>query len=146
VVGAPTPDARVSMPLRWEEVPTAEMEAFTLATVPALFAEHGDPHAGIDEAAGSLEALLELSARDEAEGLGDAPWPPQYRKAEGEPPRVQPSRQRRPTEDYSTPEAEAEREKSRAALERRIARAAEGAPRSRAPDRRRRAGDAHRSP
>jgi DNA ligase D-like protein (predicted polymerase) len=121
----PTPDARVSMPLRWEEVPTAEMEAFTLATVPALFAERGDPHEGIDEAAGSLDALLELSARHEAEGLGDAPWPPQYRKAEGEPPRVQPSRQRRPTEDYSTPEAEAEREKARAALERRVARAAE---------------------
>jgi hypothetical protein len=72
-----------------------------------------------------LEALLELSARHEAAGEGDAPWPPQYRKAEGEPPRVQPSRQRRPTEDYNTPEAEAEREKARAALERRITRAAE---------------------
>ncbi len=61
----PTPDARVSMPLRWDEVPTVEMEAFTLATVPALYAEHGDAHAGIDEAVGSLEGLLELSARHE---------------------------------------------------------------------------------
>src|SRR5206468_1247487 len=66
----PTPDARVSMPLRWDEVPAVEMEAFTLATVPLIFAERGDAHAGIDEAPGSLEALLELSARDEAEGLG----------------------------------------------------------------------------
>src|SRR3982750_2466936 len=96
----PTPDARVSMPLRWEEVPTAEMEAFTLATVPALFAERGDAHAGIDEAAGSLDALLELSARHEAEGLGDAPWPPNYAKQAGEPPRVQPSRKRRPKSEY----------------------------------------------
>ncbi len=69
----PTPDARVSMPLAWEDVPTVEAEAFTLATVPALFARDGDPGAGIDAAVGSLEALLELSARDEAEGLGDAP-------------------------------------------------------------------------
>jgi DNA ligase D-like protein (predicted polymerase) len=96
----PTPDARVSMPLRWEQVPTVEMEAFTLATVPALFAEHGGAHAGIDDAAGSLEALLELSARHETEGLGDAPWPPNYIKLAGEPPRVQPSRQRRPDSDY----------------------------------------------
>jgi hypothetical protein len=102
-----------------------EAEAFTLATVPALFAKHGDPGAGIDAAVGSLEALLELSARDEAEGLGDAPWPPTYRKQPGEPPRVQPSKQRRPDADYDTPEAEAEREKSRAAMERRFARAAE---------------------
>jgi hypothetical protein len=115
----PTPDARVSMPLAWADVPTVEAEAFTLATVPALYAERSDPGAGIDEAVGSLEALLELSARDEAEGLGDAPWPPTYRKQPGEPPRVQPSKQRRPDADYDTPEAEAEREKSREALERR---------------------------
>ena len=121
----PTPDARVSMPLPWDDVPTVEMEAFTLATVPAIYARRRDAHAGIDEALGSLEALLELSARDEAEGMGDAPWPPQYRKAEGEPPRVQPSKQRRPAADYNTPEAEAEREKARAAMERRFARAAE---------------------
>ena len=80
---------------------------------------------GSTTAVGSLEALLELSARDEAEGLGDAPWPPNYRKQPGEPPRVQPSKQRRPDADYDTPEAEAEREKSRAAMERRFARAAE---------------------
>jgi bifunctional non-homologous end joining protein LigD len=115
----PLPDARVSMPLRWEDVATVEAEAFTLATVPAIFAATGDPGAGIDQAVGSLEALLELSARDEAEGQGDAPWPPTYRKQPGEPPRVQPSKQRRATADYDTPEAEAEREKSRAGMERR---------------------------
>ncbi len=115
----PLPDARVSMPLLWDEVPTVEAEAFTLATVPGIFAERGDAGAGIDAAVGSLEALLELSARDEAGGLGDAPWPPQYRKQPGEPPRVQPSKQRRATADYDTPEAEAEREKARAAMERR---------------------------
>ena len=117
----PLPDARVSMPLSWDEVPTCEAEAFTISTVPARFAEIGDPGAGIDEAVGSLEALLELSRRHEAQGEGDAPWPPNYRKQEGEPPRVQPSRQRRPTEDYATPEAAAEREKNRAAMERRFA-------------------------
>ena len=115
----PLPDARVSMPLLWDEVPTVEAEAFTLATVPGIFAERGDAGAGIDDAVGSLEALLDLSARDEAGGLGDAPWPPQYRKQPGEPPRVQPSKQRRATADYDTPEAEAEREKARAAMERR---------------------------
>jgi len=120
----PTPDARVSMPLRWEEVADVVAEDFTLATVPALYASRGDASLGIDEASGSLDVLLELSARDEAAGLGDAPWPPNYRKQEGEPPRVQPSRQRRPAADYNTPEAEAEREKSRAAMERRFARAA----------------------
>jgi DNA ligase D-like protein (predicted polymerase) len=102
----PTPDARVSMPLRWEDVPTVEMEAFTLRTVPALFAEHGDASAGIDEAVGSLESLLELSARHEAEGEGDAPWPPHYAKPEGEPPRVQPSKQRRPSSEYGPSDAE----------------------------------------
>ena len=90
----PTPDARVSMPLTWAEVPDVVAEDFTLATVPALFAAHGDRHAGIDEAVGSLEALLELSAQHEAEGLGDAPWPPHYRKQAGEPPRVQPSKRK----------------------------------------------------
>ena len=87
----PLPDARVSTPLSWDEVPTVEAEAFTLETVPARFAAIGDPGAGIDEAVGSLEALLELSHRHEAEGLGDAPWPPNYAKQAGEPPRVQPS-------------------------------------------------------
>jgi len=120
----PTADARVSMPLAWEAVADVEPADFTLATVPALYARDGDPHAGIDDAVGSLEALLELSARDEAEGLGDAPWPPNYRKQVAEPPRVQPSRQRRAAADYNTPEAEAAREKARAALERRMERQA----------------------
>ena len=116
----PLPDARVSTPLSWGEVPTVEAEAFTIETVPARFASIGDPGAGIDAAVGSLEAVLELSRRDEAEGQGDAPWPPNYRKQEGEPPRVQPSKQRRAAADYATPEAEAEREKNRAAMERRF--------------------------
>jgi DNA ligase D-like protein (predicted polymerase) len=88
----PLPDARVSAPLRWDEVPDCEPEDFTVATMPARFAELGDPHAEMDAAAGSLEKLLELAARDEAEGLGDAPWPPHFRKMEGEAPRVAPSR------------------------------------------------------
>jgi bifunctional non-homologous end joining protein LigD len=96
----PLPDARVSTPLRWDEVPTVEAEAFTIETVPARFAAIGDPGAGIDEAVGSLEALLELSRQHEAEGEGDAPWPPNYAKQEGEPPRVQPSRARRPKAEY----------------------------------------------
>jgi DNA ligase D-like protein (predicted polymerase) len=92
----PLPDARVSMPLSWEDIAHSKPEEFTLATVPALFAKNGDAGAGIDEQAGSLEPLLELSARDEKEGLGDAPWPPHYMKQEGEPPRVQPSKRRKP--------------------------------------------------
>jgi len=91
----PLPDARVSTPLAWEEVPNCEPADFTVATVPMRFAELGDPHAGIDAAAGGLEGLLELAARDEAAGLGDAPWPPHYRKMEGEAPRVAPSRRKR---------------------------------------------------
>ncbi len=117
----PLPDARVSAPFTWDELAGIEPADFTLATVPARIAAIGDPGAGIDKAIGSLDALLELSARDEAEGLGDAPWPPNYRKQEGEPPRVQPSRQRRAAADYDTPEAEASREKVRAAMERRFA-------------------------
>ncbi len=103
----PLPDARVSTPLTWDEVPTVEAEAFTIDTVPARYAAIGDPGAGIDEAVGSLEALLELSARDEAEGLGDAPWPPNYAKQAGEPPRVQPSRARRPPTEYEPGRGEA---------------------------------------
>jgi bifunctional non-homologous end joining protein LigD len=90
----PTADARVSAPLTWEEVPTCELEAFTVATVPQRFAAVGDPSKGIDEAAGSLEKLLQLSADHEAAGFGDAPWPPHFVKQEGEPPRVQPSKRR----------------------------------------------------
>jgi bifunctional non-homologous end joining protein LigD len=96
----PLPDARVSFPLRWDEVADVVAEDFTLATVPALYAERGDAGAGIDATVGSLDALLELSARHEAEGQGDAPWPPNYAKQEGEPPRVQPSRKRRADTDY----------------------------------------------
>jgi bifunctional non-homologous end joining protein LigD len=88
----PTPDARVSMPLTWDEVADCDPAAFTLATAPARFAERGDPAARIDDAAGSLDGLLELAAAQEAAGLGDAPWPPHYRKQDDEPPRVAPSR------------------------------------------------------
>jgi DNA ligase D-like protein (predicted polymerase) len=91
----PRPDARVSAPLAWEEVDDCNPADFTLVTMPARFAAVGDRHAGIDRAAGSLAVLLEWSARDEREGLGDAPWPPQYQKQPGEPPRVQPSRRRK---------------------------------------------------
>ena len=90
----PTPDARVSAPLTWDEVDTADPADFTLATMPQRFGTIGDRHARIDETPGSLEGLLELSARHEREGLGDAPWPPHYEKQPGEPPRVQPSRAR----------------------------------------------------
>ena len=90
----PVPDARVSMPLHWHEVAECDPADFTVLTVPARFAESGDPHADMDGSAGSLEKLLELAAQDEAAGLGDAPWPPHFRKAEGEAPRVQPSRAR----------------------------------------------------
>jgi bifunctional non-homologous end joining protein LigD len=92
----PTPDARVSAPLMWDEVDVSELGDFTLATMPRRFAEIGDRHSGIDSSPGSLTSLLELSARHEREGLGDAPWPPQYKKQAGEPPRVQPSRRRVP--------------------------------------------------
>ena len=88
----PLPDARVSTPLQWEEVPDCDPADFTVATVPARFAKLGDPHASIDAAPGSLQKLVELATRDEAAGLGDAPWPPHFRKVEGEAPRVAPSR------------------------------------------------------
>jgi bifunctional non-homologous end joining protein LigD len=85
-------DARVSTPLEWSEVPDVEQEALTINTVPARLAAVGDPMADIDDHAGSLAGLLELSRRDEEEGLGDAPWPPNFAKQPGEPKRVQPSR------------------------------------------------------
>jgi hypothetical protein len=88
----PLPDARVSAPLHWNEVSDCDPADFTVFTMPKRFAEIGDPHASIDAAAGSLESMLDLAARDEAAGLGDAPWPPHFRKAEGEAPRVSPSR------------------------------------------------------
>ena len=90
----PLPDARVSTPLTWDEVPDVDPAAFTIDTVPERFARLGDPWEGIDEAAGSLGALLEQAARDEAAGLPDAPWPPNYDKQPGEAPRVQPSKRR----------------------------------------------------
>src|ERR671911_1798971 len=90
----PVPDARVSTPLHWHEVAECDPADFTVLTVPKRFAKFGDPHAGIDAAPGSLEKLLELAAEDEAAGLGDAPWPPHFRKMEGEAPRVAPSRAR----------------------------------------------------
>ncbi len=88
----PLPDARVSTPLEWDEVMVCDPAEFTVFTVPSRFEQKGDPHAEMDDAAGSLEALLEMAARDEAEGLGDAPWPPHFRKMEGEGARVAPSR------------------------------------------------------
>ena len=88
----PLPDARVSTPLHWNEVADSEPADFTILTVPPRFQKIGDPHAGMNEAAGSLEPLLDLAARDEAAGLADAPWPPHFRKMEGESPRVAPSR------------------------------------------------------
>jgi bifunctional non-homologous end joining protein LigD len=90
----PTPDARVSAPITWDELPDCDPGAFTLDTVPERFAAIGDPGEGIDAAAGSLEPLLELAAQHESAGFADAPWPPQYAKAPGEPTRVQPSKRR----------------------------------------------------
>jgi DNA ligase D-like protein (predicted polymerase) len=91
----PTPDARVSTPLRWDEVADVEPAELRIDTVPARVAELGDPSADIDAHAGSLDGLLGLAARDEEAGLGDAPWPPHFPKQRGEPKRVQPSRARR---------------------------------------------------
>jgi bifunctional non-homologous end joining protein LigD len=116
----PLPDARVSMPLRWDEVPDVVAEEFTLATVPTIFEADGDRGEGIDEAVGSLDALLELSARHEAAGLGDAPWPPHYRKQDGEPPRVQPSKRKQAS--GTTPSPTGRRTSSKPLIE--IARAA----------------------
>jgi bifunctional non-homologous end joining protein LigD len=94
----PTPDARVSAPLAWDEVPDSRLEEFTIDTMPARYQRLGDLWAGIDSdaAVGSLGPLLELAARDEADGLPDAPWPPHFTKQAGEQPRVQPSKRRAP--------------------------------------------------
>jgi bifunctional non-homologous end joining protein LigD len=88
----PLSDARVSAPLQWHEVPDCEPADFTIFTIPDRFAKIGDPHAGMDAEPGSLEKLLELADKDEAAGLGDAPWPPHFRKTEAERTRVAPSR------------------------------------------------------
>ncbi|MBO0838799.1 MAG: non-homologous end-joining DNA ligase, partial [Actinobacteria bacterium] len=90
----PRPDARVSAPLRWEEVPDCDPAAFTIDTMPQRYADIGDPGAGIDDTVGSLEMLLDLAAADESAGLPDAPWPPHFDKQPDEAPRVQPSRAR----------------------------------------------------
>ena len=92
----PVPDVRASAPLTWDEVPSCDPAAYTIATMPERFARIGDPWAAMDEAAGSLDGLLELAARDEAAGLPDAPWPPHYDKQAGEEARVQPSKRRSP--------------------------------------------------
>jgi DNA ligase D-like protein (predicted polymerase) len=94
----PLPDARVSTPLGWDEVADCDPADFTVLTVPQRFAELGNPHAEMDAVAGSLEKLLELADRDEAAGLGDAPWPPHFRKMEGEGTRVAPSRAKKKRE------------------------------------------------
>jgi hypothetical protein len=88
----PLPDARVSTPLDWREVPECDPADFTMFTVPNRFTEVGDPHAGMNAVAGSLASLLELADKDEKAGLADAPWPPHFRRMEGEAPRVAPSR------------------------------------------------------
>ena len=96
----PKPDSRASAPLRWDEVPDVEPGDLTLLTVPERFRKLGDVGAGIDDAVGSLDSLLHLAWRDQEEGIGDAPWPPHFPKQKGEPPRVMPSKKRRPDEDY----------------------------------------------
>ncbi len=90
----PLPDARVSTPLHWDEVADCDPADFTIFSVPERFAKMGDPHAEMDSRSGSLKKLLELAEKDEAAGLGDAPWPPHFRKMAGEAPRVAPSRAR----------------------------------------------------
>ena len=99
----PLPDARVSTPLRWNEVMECDPADFTVLTVPQRFEKIGDPHEGIDQAACSLDALLEMAARDEREGLKDAPWPPHFRKMEGEAPRVAPSRAKKSAKSVAKP-------------------------------------------
>ena len=88
----PLPDARVSAPITWDEVTTCDPADFTVLTMPDRFARVGDPHTAMDQHPGSLDALLELAARDEAQGIGDAPWPPHFAKQAGEGKRVQPSK------------------------------------------------------
>jgi DNA ligase D-like protein (predicted polymerase) len=92
----PKPDARVSAPLTWDEIDSCAPEDFTLATMPSRFASIGDRHTAIDDHPCAIDRLLDLSASQERDGLGDAPWPPNYKKQPGEPARVQPSRRRMP--------------------------------------------------
>jgi DNA ligase D-like protein (predicted polymerase) len=125
----PRPDARVSAPLRWDEIDACDPGDFTLGTMPARYAAVGDPHEAIDRHAGSIEALLELAARHEREGLGDAPWPPHYRKQPGEPLRAQPSRRRTPSRPLLEIGRAAAKEDALAGLERWKARHPEAAAR-----------------
>jgi hypothetical protein len=104
----PTPDARVSMPLSWAEVPDCDPAAFTIDTAPGRFADCGDPWAGIDDAPGSLEPLLELARQQKAAGLDDAPWPPHFEKSADEPIRAQPSKRRAAPEQAEAQQAEAQ--------------------------------------
>jgi len=105
----PKPDARVSTPITWDELPVCDPADFTLRTVPDRLRANGDPHEGIDDQPGSLDALLELSARQEGEGQGDAPWPPHYRKQAGEPTRAPPStRKTKPLVEVARAERETE--------------------------------------
>jgi DNA ligase D-like protein (predicted polymerase) len=122
----PVADARVSMPLTWDEVEGSDPAAFTLATVPVLLAERGDPASGIDGAPGSLDSLLALAAEQE-ETQGDAPWPPHYSKQANEPPRVNPSRRRQPIHPLVVVSKAAREEEARAGLERWKARHPEAA-------------------
>jgi bifunctional non-homologous end joining protein LigD len=113
-----TPDARVSMPIGWDEVADCDPARYTLATVPDLVAARGDAAAGIDDAPGSLDRLLALSAEQEAAGQGDAPWPPHYRKQANEPPRVTPTRRRALAHPLITISKAARKEDALAGLER----------------------------
>jgi DNA ligase D-like protein (predicted polymerase) len=123
----PNADARVSAPVTWDELDSCEMGDFTLETMPARFAEVGDRHADIDNHPCSIESLLELSGRHEREGLGDAPWPPHYRKQADEPARVQPSRRRMPIHPLIEIARAQKKEEALAGLERWKARHADAA-------------------
>ena len=123
----PKPDARVSAPLSWDEIDACEPGDFTLATMPNRYTSIGDPHSTMDEHACSLDALLDLSKRHAREGLGDAPWPPHYRKQADEPPRVQPSRRRIPKRPLIEIGRAAKKEDALAGLERWRARHPEAA-------------------
>ena len=125
----PRPDARVSAPLTWEEIDGCDPGDFTLATMPSRFAEVGDRHAAIDRFPCSLAPLLELSERHERDGLGDAPWPPHFRKQPGEPARVQPSRRRTPKHPLIEIGRAAKKDEALAGLERWKARHPEAAAR-----------------
>ncbi len=112
----PTPDARVSAPLSWQEVAEVDPADFTVFSMPARFARLGDPHAGMDRSVGSLVALLALAERDEAEGLGDAPWPPHFKKMKDEAPRVAPSRARKRPSAGASPEQDAPARRRRSSM------------------------------